>query len=243
MASAPSRRASNFATLGAEVDRVNSVDVASDAARLRAYIEKAGQSGRERLPPEPRLSEELKITRGRLRTILKRLEEEGLIWRHVGRGTFVGPRRVELNSPELSEGVSVADMMEARIVLEPGLAAQAAVHAKPSEMRALDRCLADMEKASTYAEWKRLDDKLHRTIAAAAHNTLLLLIYDTMSAQIRAQLEPRQEQVFGHESPPVHPGRQHREVVEAIRAHDPDAASRRMREHLVHVRTALFGRP
>ena len=243
MAPAPSHGVSSCPALGAEVDPVNSVDVASDAARLRAYIEESGRSGLERLPPEPKLSEELEITRGRLRTILKRFEEEGLIWRHVGKGTFVGPRRVGLNSPELSEGVSVAEMMEARIVLEPGLAAQAAVHAKPSDILALERCLDDMDKASSYATWKRLDDKLHRAIAAAAHNTLLFLMYDTMSAQIRAQLEPRQEQVFGHESPPVHPGRQHREVVEAIRAHDPDTASRRMREHLIHVRTVLFGRP
>jgi DNA-binding FadR family transcriptional regulator len=221
---------------------VNSIDVAKDASGLRAYIEQIGQSGGNRLPPEPKLSEELGITRGRLRTLLRRLEAEGLIWRHVGKGTFVGPRRVEPNSPELSVGFSVAEMMDARVVLEPGLAAQAAIHAKPADIQALDRYLAEMEEAASYAVWKRLDDKLHRAIAASAHNTLLLLIFDTMSAQIRAQLEPRQEQVFGHESPPVQPGLQHREVVDAIRAHDPEAASRRMREHLIHVRSALFER-
>ena len=60
-----------------------------DLVRLRALLDETIERGEERLPPEPRLSEELGVTRGRLRTLLRHLENEGAIWRHVGKGTSV----------------------------------------------------------------------------------------------------------------------------------------------------------
>ena len=64
----------------------------TDLARLRTFLDETAQRGEERLPSEPRLSEVLGVSRGRLRTLLKKLEDDGEIWRHVGKGTFVGPR-------------------------------------------------------------------------------------------------------------------------------------------------------
>jgi DNA-binding GntR family transcriptional regulator len=48
-----------------------------------------------RLPPERSLCRELGVNRGALRKALAVLEAEGQIWRHVGRGTFVGTRPAE----------------------------------------------------------------------------------------------------------------------------------------------------
>src|SRR3546814_11181769 len=45
---------------------------------------------RSRLPPERGLAERLRVNRGTLRKALARLEYEGAITRHVGRGTFIG---------------------------------------------------------------------------------------------------------------------------------------------------------
>ena len=58
-----------------------------DMTRLRAYIE--ALEDETQLPPEPRLAEEVGMSRGRLRTLLKRLEAEGTIWRHVGKGCLL----------------------------------------------------------------------------------------------------------------------------------------------------------
>lgn len=213
-----------------------------DVARLREYIEQRDAERDPRLPPEPKLCEALGMSRGRLRTVLKRLENEGLIWRHVGKGTFIGPRQIEGNDSSLSAAVSVDDLLGARLVLEPQLAAQAAIHATPADIAALELCLADMATAGPFMHWKRLDERLHRAIAEATHNGLLLLLYDTMRAQMRANLDTRIEAVYSAMtgSRPDTDG-EHAQLVAAIRAHNPDRAEQAMREHLRSVRTRLFG--
>lgn len=217
--------------------------IEDDVARLREYIEhRVAQGGDMRLPPEPKLGEALGVSRGRLRTVLKRLEDAGLIWRHVGKGTFAGPRHVKPNDDNWSSSISVDDLMDARLVLEPQLAAQAAVHATPADIVAMEQCLADMTTAGPFMPWKRQDERLHRLIAAATHNVLLLMLYDTLRAQLRVNLDARMEEVF---TPLTGPRRdtdaEHKLLVEAIRAHNPGKAEQLMREHLRSVRTKLFG--
>jgi GntR family transcriptional regulator, transcriptional repressor for pyruvate dehydrogenase complex len=217
--------------------------IEDDVLRLREYIEEhiAG-SGDLRLPPEPKLSEALGVSRGRLRTVLKRLEDEGLIWRHVGKGTFVGPKQVKLDDENWSSSISVDDIMDARLVLEPQLAAQAAVHATAADVAAMDQCLADMAGTGPFMAWKRLDEQLHRIIAESTHNTLLLMLYDTMRMQVRLNLDARMEEVFTPQTGPRHDtDSEHRLLVGAIRTHDPARAEQLMREHLRSVRTRLFG--
>jgi len=217
------------------------MEEADDLSLLRSYVEDVARSGTAQLLAEPRLSETLDISRGRLRTLLKRLEDEGLIWRHVGKGTFVGPRLVDPTSPEWSEGISIDDIMDARQLLEPQLAAQAAIKAHPADLQKLDRGLAEMLEAPAFLQWRRLDERLHRYIAEAAHNHLLLLIYETLRSQGRALLDHRLEEKFGHHTGTRDTDRQHKAIVDAIRSGDPDQAEESMREHLRSVRATLFG--
>jgi DNA-binding FadR family transcriptional regulator len=212
-----------------------------DLSRLRALLEETVQRGEDRLPPEPRLSEELGVTRGRLRTLLKKLENEGAIWRHVGKGTFVGPRQM-VEAPLQSVSFSVDDILQARGALEPQLAAEAAIHATMVDIASMDECLTEMRNSASLLQWKRLDERLHRTIAEATHNVLLLMLYDTLRAQMKMTLDRRIDQVFGAEpGPKENTDSEHRALIEAIRSHDPVAAETAMREHIRSVRMKLFG--
>lgn len=215
----------------------------NDIALLRDYIDAhAGKQDDPRLPPEPKLCETLGMSRGRLRTVLKRLENEGLIWRHIGKGTFIGPRQVQADDTSLSAAISVDDLLDARLVLEPQLAAQAAIHATPADIAALEQCLSEMEALGPFMHWKRLDERLHRTIAQATHNALLLMLYDTMRTQMRVNLDARIEAVYSPMTAPRQDtDHEHRQLVDAIRTHNPDRAEQAMREHLRSVRTRLFG--
>ncbi|MBS0474603.1 MAG: FadR family transcriptional regulator [Proteobacteria bacterium] len=215
--------------------------IEGDLARLRTLLDQTVERGEDRLPPEPRLSAELGVSRGRLRTLLKRLESEGAIWRHVGKGTFVGPRKL-VEGKATAASFSVDDVLQARMALEPQLAAQAAIHSTPEDLVEMDSCLADMKLAPSMLQWKRLDERLHRAIAQATHNNLLLTLYDTLRAQMEFTLDQRIDQVFGQEpGPKEDTDVEHAHVVDAIRQHDPAGAETLMREHLIRLRGKLFG--
>jgi DNA-binding GntR family transcriptional regulator len=86
-------------TAAREARRSSLVDVAEDA--LRRWLATGRHRAGERLPPEQELSGRLGISRGTLRTALRRLEESGEIVRRQGSGTFVGKR----TSWSLDEGL------------------------------------------------------------------------------------------------------------------------------------------
>ena len=210
--------------------------------RLRAYIDDALRQQRERLLPEPQLSELLDIPRGRLRSHLKRLEKDGLIWRHVGKGTFVGPRTAQLVDSAPVTSVSPAHVMEGRLMVEPLLAGKAAVQARRSDVEAMERCLDETSATKSYISWKRGDDRLHRTIAEAAHNPLLLTLHDVVHGYARKLISERMEQALGQSPTPVENSNdEHAAIVAAIKKHDPEGAERAMRKHLTSIRLLLFG--
>ncbi|MEH3107831.1 MAG: FCD domain-containing protein [Sphingomonas fennica] len=211
-----------------------------DVARLRRLVDELEEAGIDRLPPEPRLAETLRVTRSRLRTMLKRLEADGTIWRHVGKGTFVG-RRLASAGGDLSGAIGAGDIFEARALLEPMLAAQAAIHATPADVTGLQNHVAAMADMPSFHQWKRLDDRLHHAVAVACHNPMLLLLYEVLRAEARARIDARLQAVFGEQPPRAIIAAEHRSFVAAIAAHDPVAAAQAMRAHIHSVRGRLFG--
>lgn len=209
--------------------------------QLVALIEAQERDGDLRLPPEPRLCEDIGVTRSRLRTLLKRAEDQGLIWRHVGKGTFVGARPIVREEALQDLSVSVGDLFEARALLEPQLAAQASLNATSQDIEAMEAVLATMAETRSFQEWKRLDARLHRLIATATHNPLLALLYEALHIPMRLSIEARLEEVF---SAPIEPREatngEHRKIVDAIASHRPAQADAEMRAHIQSVRDQLF---
>jgi DNA-binding FadR family transcriptional regulator len=217
-------------------------EVHSEEQRLRAYVDDAIRGRRERLLAEAQLSELLDIPRGRLRTHLRRLEKDGLIWRHVGKGTFVGPRTAQLAGTAPSSSVSPSDAMEGRLMVEPLLAGKAAVHARQTDIETMERCLEEMRTAKSFVGWKSGDDRQHRTIAGAAQNPLLLILHDIVQGYARSLIAERMEQTLGRGAAPVeNSNAEHAAIVAAIKAHDPEGAESTMRKHLTSIRAMLFG--
>lgn len=98
-----------------------------------------------------------------------------------------------------------------------------------------------MEQTQSYSQWKLLDERLHRLIAAATQNSLMLVLYDTLRTLGRAGLDTRLANIFGEERAPHATNVQHRDIVMAIAASDPARAEKAMLDHLASVRSLLFG--
>jgi GntR family transcriptional regulator len=75
---------------------------------LLAWIAKAKMGPGRQLPPEPQLAGELGVSRPTLREALRSLEDEGVVTRSRGAGTFVSHRPRLRNNLDVNFGVSDA---------------------------------------------------------------------------------------------------------------------------------------
>ena len=197
----------------------------------------------DRLPAERDLARELGIGRSTLRLALAELERRGRIWRHVGQGTFVTetPDSEVVTTLRITPPPGPADVFELRLMIEPQIAASAAMRATDPEIRLLAQLADDGERASDWTDWETADTGFHTAVARTSRNSLLVGVLETVNA-IRAQrqwgetrsrtLSPERQSIYV---------RQHRAIVTAIEERDPPAASAAMREHLASVHRAMVG--
>lgn len=198
--------------------------------RLRAEIVDGVLSPNQRLV-EQDLGDQLGVGRPAIRTALIRLEHDGLVVRTRNRGA-----RVRL-VPE----AEAVEILEARAALESLAARHAALLASDREIAALLAIAAEMAAAHRRGDLLAMSEangRLHRAIIDASRHATV----GRLSAQLARQLVQFQYRTI------LQPGRaecslaEHREIVEAIAAHDPDRAERAMRDHLGNVAEALRAR-
>ncbi len=198
----------------------------------------------QKLPTERDLAARYSVPRSAARKILAGLETEGYITRAVGSGTFVAdpslrrPRQL----PPLDEAhVSPAQIMEARLLFEPGLAELAVTNATPADFARFEFCLEKSEAARTVQEFELWDGALHQAIAAATHNTLVIRFFDMIHA-LRQQAEwgkLKQRSLTPERRQATR--REHKALVKAILERDPDLARKTLATHLRNVRDNLLG--
>jgi DNA-binding FadR family transcriptional regulator len=210
--------------------------------RLRALLDDSSFDQEQRLPPERMLAAQIGIGRRALRRALEVLEAEGRIWRHQGKGTFLGPRPAQgpTSLEELSKRTHPLEVMDARLEIEPALARLAALRASNGDIERLLR-LADKTASTSDADSRELwDGALHRAIAEVAGNSLLLAIFDMMDS-IRQDGTWRllRERARSHNRQQLYVD-QHRRVIAAIAQREAHAAEQAMREHLELVRDGLL---
>lgn len=215
-------------------------------ARLRGYIVEGAYALGGRLPPERRLTEELGMSRSTLRKALDALERDGLIWRHVGKGTFVaddGGRLRPKHSAmaELGRQLTPFRMMRARIAIEPAIAREAAVNASGETLVKMRRAIDRAKAATTWAEYEAQDDAFHRAVAEASDNLLLLTLFDQLNEVRRAVAWGSVTRESDRPSRDHSSFAEHDAIADAIAGRDPAAAYEAMRRHLGSVARRLFG--
>jgi DNA-binding FadR family transcriptional regulator len=201
----------------------------------------------ERLPTEREFGEQYQISRSTVRKVLAEMKAQGLIAQTVGSGTYVtdkaaawtGPAR-SAPAPEAAWQTSPAELMEARMALEPAIIEMVIGNATPADFEQMANCCDRAEAATSVEEFEVWDGMFHEVIARAAHNSFVAKLFKLMN-QARAQgewgmlkkrsLTPERRLSYQLE---------HRALLQALKARDPVQAKALAIEHLVHVRRNLL---
>jgi DNA-binding FadR family transcriptional regulator len=234
-------------TIGHDVMEPDGKEISSIGVvmQLRAYLAQAELPDNGRLPPERDLAAELGVSRAELRKALAALESEGRLWRHVGKGTFLGNRPLDATTDVagMVQRTNPAEVMKARLALEPEIARLAALNATPGQIAQMRDCMVRSRKAETWRQYEMWDNHLHRAIGEATQNTLLLGLLDTVSAVRRAVSWGRLRGERLRPPPDHHSFAGHEAIVAAIEDRDMAGAAAAMRLHLVTVERNLLERP
>jgi len=131
-----------------------------------------------RLPAERDLAAQYGVARNTLRRAVEAIATDGTIERHVGRGTFVNGEAAELaDIVQRVTGVSPADLMAARLIVEPQAAAIAARNASSADLQVIAEAHHHAIEAHQTDEFEHWDTQFHRRLFAATRNELLASIH------------------------------------------------------------------
>lgn len=213
--------------------------------RLRRLVDAEAPSLGDRLPTERALAGLLGCSRQTVRAALLELERKGEIWRQVGKGTFRGPAPLghPVKETILLSATAPDQLMQARLMIEPPIAAEAARRASARDMAYLQGLVARGRGASDRGQAETADAAFHRGVAEVAGNPLLLGFLDYLaSARRRAAWQREWDRTYRRigvgEFTGLHSD-QHADVVAAIARADPPAAEAAMRRHLTTILGAM----
>ncbi|MHA1153599.1 MAG: GntR family transcriptional regulator [Alphaproteobacteria bacterium] len=200
----------------------------SRAEYVEARIREAIQDGRyqpgARLR-ETEIAERLKVSRTPVREALRRLESEGLLGFVPWRGVVVA----QLDRRQVME------LYAMRAILEGAAAGLAARQVQPAEIDLLDALLARAEAAEDHpTRLASINREFHQAIQAAAHNRYLTQTLDGL----RNALALLRGTTFALPGRAAEAQNEHRSILDAIRAHDAEAAETAARAHIAQAERA-----
>jgi GntR family transcriptional repressor for pyruvate dehydrogenase complex len=212
-----------------------------EAAEQIAGKVRAGELRRgDKLPPERDLAVLMEISRPTLREAVRILADAGVVdvRRGPGGGIFVAGDVVPVELVRERSVVrleEVADVLEARRLVEPGVARLAAQRAEEADLAPLERSIEAMreicERGYTAADEERflqLDLQFHLALARAAGNPTVASL---MRALLR-QLEIARDMAMHLPLVPEWTIAIHERTLAAVRSGDLEQVSEVMDEHL-----------
>jgi GntR family hexuronate regulon transcriptional repressor len=215
------------------------------ADAITASIESGVYGRGKRLPSERDLAEKFKVSRPTIREAMIALEIRGLVEARHGSGVFVTMQAgsiVEAEggpAPELDIGVF--ELTEARCLLEGESAALAATVITNEEIETLERLLTQMaDKNARESEVEMADRQFHVAIAQATQNSAIVSVVENLW-DMRYKSILCRTMLARAAAVSVRPVvDEHRAILAALRARDPQKARKAMRSHLNKVIEALF---
>ncbi len=187
-----------------------------------------------RLPSEQALAERYEVSRTIIREALRTLKERGLIDSKTGSGAYVKRPEAQNLSDTMARiiklnRIDVPSIYEVREILERATVRRAARLVTDDELVELDETLTKLKNRELEKQQRRdLDFAFHYLIAKASRNPLLELLVETMSNIFKEMIVSGIVLLGGVDDAIM----RHQVIMDALHAHDVQAADLAMRAHL-----------
>jgi DNA-binding FadR family transcriptional regulator len=196
-----------------------------------------------KLPNERELAQQLNTSRTAVRSALSMMEQQGLLRRRVGSGTFltedardVFERMDQTDTADHDDVPSFTEIVEGRLLFEPAMMHIVVRRVQEHEIAEMRRLLEEILNVPTWKDFKESIYALHRQIFAATKNKFLKQIMAAILDDRRAVLFDGRDT----DKPTPDPVRQqtHKElraIVDAIADRNGKRAEKLVSDHLMRI--------
>lgn len=191
-----------------------------------------------RLPSERDLAEKFKVSRPSVREALIALEVIGVVQIKMGSGVYVckpeqGKQKGRKNKETALKDFAPFELIQARLLIESEIAAQAATCRTDQDVEELESLLQKMiDHSSDNRNPLDPDRDFHVTLARATGNQVFASIVEQMFDARMGILFSRLSNYFDTQSTWEQAIKEHRAIVRAIKARDAEKARQAMRHHM-----------
>jgi GntR family transcriptional repressor for pyruvate dehydrogenase complex len=195
--------------------------------KIKAMIVSGELKPGQRLPREADLAARLGLSRSSLREAARALSLVRILDVRQGDGTYVSSLAADslLDAltfiVEFHQDASVLELLEVRRILEPAASARAAVLISEVDLAELGDLLARISPTSSVDELVENDIEFHRRVAAAAGNSVLASLIESLSGPTQ---RARVWRGLTQEGALERTLSEHRAILAAIRRRDPELA-------------------
>jgi len=206
------------------------------ADKLRALMEQPDFTQNGRLPSERVLAERLGVSRPSVREALVALELEGRVEIRMGSGVYACTKpdpTCDTVPPEAELGESLVDIMGARAMIEGAIAASVAPFAHPKALKALRALYEKMAREVKAGQVPMAADRaFHLAIARMSGNDVLERTVASLFDERHSPLSTKLRDHFENETTWRSALDEHKDILEALEAHDAIQAQAAMQRHL-----------
>jgi len=197
----------------------------------------------DKLPDERSLARQLKTSRSAVRSALSMMEDNKLITRRIGSGTFLAENagdifgRLDLMPlPDHQSVPSFLEILEMRILFEPALLALAAARVEKTDIDRMNEALENVSDAASWLEFKESIYRVNRLLIGAVRNKFANQVFDLVVTDRRTVGFDGKDT----NKPVPLPVRQQaaddlRVIVEAVASQQPAKAEKAMQNYLLRM--------
>jgi len=190
----------------------------------------------DKLPNEYELAEKLNVGRSTIREAIKALVSRNILEIRRGAGTFISQKGGIADDPLgltfVKDKFKLAiDLLEVRFMIEPAIAAIAAAKATGEEIEQMYTLCDEIDNLILRNEpYLKKDIEFHTAIAKSSKNLVMVNLIPIINSSIAIFIDITNQKLRNETM------ETHREILNAIKAHDASGAHDAMLLHLVYNR-------